>query len=69
MMLLPFKAQDFKEHRQTTLQPFYTRVCVCVCVCVCVENGELQCEVGVMLAIQANKVIGKFGLRSYDLSR
>ena len=51
MMLLPFKAQDFKEHRQTTLQPFYTRVCVCVCVCVCVENGELQCEVGVMLAI------------------
>ena len=65
MMLLPFKAQDFKDHHQTTLQPFYTRVCVCVCVCVCicVENGELQCEVGVMLTIQANKVIGKFGLQ------
>lgn len=46
MMLLPFKAQDFKEHHQTTLQPF-----ILVCVCVCVENGELQCEVGVMLTI------------------
>lgn len=43
MMLLPFKAQDFKEHHQTTLQPFYTRVCVCVSV-LRMENYSVRWE-------------------------